>query len=212
MNLQTARRHGLWSGYIVRQLGKADGLERWLADPDDMPEEPSTDVIGQARYFYTHECAADAARFAGMMSMQKWVAVATAPQESAINGRVVKPIPAGSVLEPGITPREAQMAFDAAVMAFQLEDDDLDDELEAADAEPFSEQDLDRVMMFVRDRLAEESDDLDDELEADSYALDFSRRERRIVTREIDLLDATRAVLESERPGLPAMFPMKGGN
>ena len=177
MNLSTARRRGLWSGYIVRQLGKADGLERWLADPDDMPEEPATDVIGQARYFYTHECAADAARFAGMMSMQKWVAVATAPQESAINGRVVKPIPAGSVLEPGITPREAQMAFDAAVMAFQLE-----------------------------------SDDLDDELEADSYALDFTRRERRIVAREIDLLDATRAVLESERPGLPAMFPLKGGN
>jgi hypothetical protein len=174
MNLQTARRRGLWSGYIVRMIGAGDGLVRYLCDWKAQPDQASTDVPDEAAYFFTLELARDAALFAGMTTGIKWVAVATAPQESAINGRVVKPIPAGSVLEPGITPREAQMAFDAAVMAFQLE-----------------------------------SDDLDDELEADSYALDFTRRERRIVAREIDLLDATRAVLESERPGLPTMFPLR---
>ncbi len=207
-----AARKSLPPGYALR-LNQERGMQLYLVDWDRQADEPNTSYPAAARYFATLDEANSARKLIAMIWGKAYTAVVPPadmrPKACTCDGcRGDLTCPAcgsgrtvavdgvgrcfdcqlswdrktGVEIDPTLTPEQLRMCREMAV------------------AQTFG------------DLLGDEDDDLDDELEADSYALDFSRRERRIVAREIDLLDSTRAVLESERPGLPAMFPLRGGN
>ena len=136
MTRNQARLAGKSPGYALR-LDANEGLVVYLADFRKAGFK-TTNIPSEAEYFERFLDAEEMALRVSHITGEPWK-VTTCPADNSCNawledlapGIPTEPRWATYDLEPGLTPEEARLAFDAAVDAFAAELDDEDAELAA---------------------------------------------------------------------------------